>query len=196
MSKRRGRRCKPGSAPAQVKIIAGRWRGAKIPVLLKDHIRPTPARVRETLFNWLRPYLPGSHCLDLFAGSGALGFEAISRGAQHATLVDNDRAVTQLLSKQIARLNSPQIQLVNADSLKFIADISRQFDIVFLDPPFTKFKIENILRVLAAQNVLKPGALVYAESAPENFPQHLPADWGWRRQSRAGQVEYGLIAVA
>ena len=196
VSKQPGRPYNLSSAPRQVKIIAGRWRGAKIPVLLKDHIRPTPARVRETLFNWLRAYLPGSHCLDLFAGSGALGFEAMSRGAQHVTLVDNDSAVIQLLGKQIARLNSKQIHLVNSDGLKFLADISRQFDIVFLDPPFTKFKIENILQVLAGHEVLKPGALIYAESAPENFPQNLPANWRWQRQSRAGHVEYGLIATS
>lgn len=196
MSKRQNKTNKLSTAPQQVKIIAGSWRGTKIPVLLKEDIRPTPVRVRETLFNWLQAYLQGSYCLDLFAGSGALGFEAISRGAQHVTLVDNDPAVTKLLATQIEKLESKQIDLMHEDGLTFLSKVENQFDIIFLDPPFSKFNLEDVLQSLANNKVLKPNGLIYVESAPENFPQKLPTDWHWQRQSKAGQVEYGLISTA
>ena len=196
MSKRQNKTNKLSAAPQQVKIIAGSWRGTKIPVLLKEDIRPTPVRVRETLFNWLQAYLQGSYCLDLFAGSGALGFEAISRGAQHVTLVDNDPAVTELLATQIEKLESKQIDLIHEDGLTFLSKVENQFDIIFLDPPFSKFNLEDVLQNLANNKILKPNGLIYAESASENFPQKLPGGWHWQRQSKAGQVEYGLISTA
>ncbi len=195
MSKSRNQQNKLSSAPQYVKLIGGRWRGTKIPVVLKEKIRPTPSRVRETLFNWLQASIPGSHCLDLFSGSGALGLEAISRGASHVTFVDNDNAVHKLLSEQLERLSAHEAELINNDGPSFVKNSTKQFDIVFLDPPFSKFNIEDLLQQLADSDTIKPGGLIYVESSADKFPQNLPINWKWQRQSKAGQVEYGLIST-
>ena len=195
MGKRQKKTSDLSAAPQQVRLIAGCWRGTKLSVILKDDIRPTPVRVRETLFNWLQTYIEGSCCLDLFAGSGALGFEAVSRGAGHATLVDSDVAVTQLLSTHQERLDANQIEIVCANAIQYLGNTSRQFDIIFLDPPFSKFNLEEILQQVADHNILKSGGVVYVESSPEKKPQNLPIGWQWQRQSNAGQVEYGIISI-
>ncbi len=196
MSKNQKKNSHLHSAPQHVKIIGGRWRGTKLPVILKENIRPTPARVRETLFNWLQTYIEGSRCLDLFAGSGALGFESISRGADHASFVDIDPQVTKLLSQQLTKLQSSDGEIICMDGVGFIDACNNPFDIVYLDPPFSLFNLENILEKLSASNVLKPDGLVYVESSVENFPQKLPIHWKWKRQSNASQVEYGLLTTS
>ncbi len=182
-------------APQQVRIIAGRWSGTKLPVALQDDVRPTPDRVRETLFNWLQTRIEGSHCLDLFAGSGALGFEAVSRGAARATLVDNDQKVVSLLSQQVERLDAKEISLACADALSYIQHCSTQFDIIFVDPPFSKYNPDEILQQLIDSDRIKKGGLIYLEASPEKFPQTLPDSWQWQRQLKAGQVECGLIST-
>ncbi len=182
-------------APQQVRIIAGRWRGTKLPVVLQDDVRPTPSRVRETLFNWLQTRIEGSHCLDLFAGSGALGFEAVSRGAAHATLVDSEQKVISLLSQQVEKLDAQQVSLACVDALSYIHNCSSQFDIIFLDPPFSKYDPDELLQKLVESQCVKTGAMIYLESSPEKFPQTLPGLWQWQRQLQAGQVECGLIAA-
>ena len=196
MSKNQKKNSHLHTAPHHVKIIGGRWRGTKLPVILKENIRPTPARVRETLFNWLQTYIEGSRCLDLFAGSGALGFESISRGAGHASFVDIDPQVTKLLSQQLTKLQSSDGEIICMDGVGFIDACNNPFDIVYLDPPFSLFNLENILEKLSASNVLKPDGLVYVESSVENFPQKLPINWKWKRQSNASQVEYGLLTTS
>ena len=123
MSKRHKTTQRLDSAPQQVRIIAGCWKGRKIPVLHNEDVRPTPNRVRETVFNWLQEFLPGSQCLDLFAGSGALGIESVSRGAAQATIVDRDRGVIELLRRQLELLETDAIQLVCEDSVDYIARI-------------------------------------------------------------------------
>ena len=184
------------SAPQHVKIIGGRWRGTKLPVILKDNIRPTPSRVRETLFNWLKTYIEGSHCLDLFAGSGALGFESASRGADHISLIDNDPKVVELLSQQVQKLQSHMAEVKCINGLEYLDSTDKRFDIVFLDPPFSMFNLEDVLEKVNGSAVIKAGGLVYVESSTENFPQKLPKGWTWKRQSKAGQVEYGLISTS
>ncbi len=184
------------SAPQYVKIIGGRWRGTKLPVILKDNIRPTPVRVRETLFNWLQSHIDGSHCLDLFAGSGALGFESISRGAEHISFVDKDTQVVTLLTQQLKKLQHDQADVICNDALKYLETTDQCFDIIFLDPPFSLFNVDDLLEKLDSYKVLKPGGLVYVESSPEKFPNKLPLNWKWKRQSKAGQVEYGLISTS
>ncbi len=195
MSKRQTKTHKLAQAPQQVKLIAGRWRGTKLPVILQEGVRPTPSRVRETLFNWLRTRIEGSHCLDLFTGSGALGFEAVSRGAAHATLVDIDQKVVSLLSQQVEKLDAQEISLTCADALTYIQHCSAQFDIIFLDPPFAKYQPEEILHTLMDSECIKSGGLIYLEASPEKFPQTLPDTWQWQRQLKAGQVECGLMAA-
>jgi len=182
-------------APQQVRIIAGRWRGTKLPVVLQDDVRPTPSRIRETLFNWLQTRVEGSHCLDLFAGSGALGFEAVSRGAAHATLVDVDQKIIEQLSQQVEKLNAQEISLARADALAYMRNCSAQFDIIFLDPPFSKYNLNELLQQLVESQCIKKGGLIYLEASPEKFPQTLPESWQWQRQLKAGQVECGLAVT-
>jgi 16S rRNA (guanine966-N2)-methyltransferase len=186
---------KLAQAPQQVRIIAGRWRGTKLPVVLQDDVRPTPSRVRETLFNWLQTRIEGSRCLDLFAGSGALGFEAVSRGAAQATLVDKDHKVISLLSSQVEKLDAQQVSLVHADALSYIQNCPALFDIIFLDPPFCKYDPNELLKQLIGSQCIKTGGLIYLEASPEKFPQSLPESWQWQRQLKAGQVECGLMVA-
>lgn len=182
-------------APQQVRIIAGRWRGTKLPVVLQDDVRPTPSRVRETLFNWLQARIEGSYCLDLFAGSGALGFEAVSRGAAHATLVDNDQQIISLLSAQVEKLDAQEVSLIRADALSYMNNCSDQFDIIFLDPPYSKYNPNELLENIADIGCVKKGGLIYLEASPEKFPKTLPQSWQWQRQLKAGQVECGLVVA-
>ncbi|MDW3096047.1 MAG: 16S rRNA (guanine(966)-N(2))-methyltransferase RsmD [Gammaproteobacteria bacterium] len=195
MSKSQKKTHKLARAPQQVKVIAGRWRGTTLPVVLRDDVRPTPSRVRETLFNWLQARIEGSHCLDLFTGSGALGFEAVSRGAAHATLVDNDQKIVSLLSQQVEKLDAQEISLTCANALAYLQNCSAQFDIIFLDPPFAKYNPEELLQMIIGSECVKKGGLIYLEASPEKFPQTLPDKWQWKRQLKAGQVECGLIVA-
>lgn len=193
MSKQQKKTHKLASAPQQIKILAGRWRGTKLPVLLEDDLRPTPSRVRETLFNWLQPYIVGSQCLDLFAGSGALSFEAVSRGASSAVLVDQDPRVVQLLSQQLNKLQAAEMQVVCDDGLNYLQQLEQAFDIIFLDPPFSKIHPLDLLAQIDSRQLLRPNGVVYAEFSAKNRPESVPEGWRWQRQSKAGEVEYGLL---
>lgn len=196
MSKRRNATRAQATTPQQVRIIAGRWKGRKIPVVKKEGVRPTPNRVRETLFNWLQNRIAGSHCLDIFAGSGALGLESVSRGATHATIVDHDPEIIQTLQTLVELLASEQLSLVCDDAINYMASTTQRFDIVYLDPPFNKFELNPLLCQLFEADILKPHALIYVENSPGQIPLALPSNWHWWRQAKAGQVAYGLIATS
>ncbi len=149
-------------------------------------LRPTPDRVRETLFNWLGQSLDGLACLDLFAGSGALGFEAASRGAARVVMVEQDRAVFDALKKTRDLIGAPQVELVLDDAFAYLKRIPHSFDVVFLDPPFGQNALPAVFRQLKPQ----PGARVYVEAA-----EPFAAEESWRelRRARAGQVSYQLL---
>jgi 16S rRNA (guanine966-N2)-methyltransferase len=183
------------AAPQRVRIIAGNWKGRLLPVLQKPGLRPTPNRIRETVFNWLQAYIDGSECLDLFAGSGALGFEAASRGASHITLVEKDLAIVKLLTQQVECLQSDNIEVQHSDGLSFLQNIDKKFDIIFLDPPFNQIDLQNLLAKLAMLKLVKPSAKVYIESPLGQLPEQLPDHWSWWRRAKASRVEYGLIAT-
>jgi len=151
-------------------------------------LRPTPDRVRETLFNWLGQWLPGRACLDLFAGSGALGFEAASRGAKRVVMVDSDRATVEMLEKTCREFAARQVEIVAGDALAFLQKTGEKFDIVFLDPPFRQNALPAVLKRLPAR--LAAGARVYVESA---VPLKMEQEWEELRASRAGQVSYQLL---
>src|SRR5690606_2647217 len=143
MKRKRPARSTPApvrGAPGAVRIVGGRWRGTRLPVADAEGLRPTPDRVRETLFNWLQPVLPGARVLDLFAGSGALGLEALSRGAREALLVERDPGLAQQLRRAVERLQGGEaVQVVNADALAFLSGYAGPpFDIAFVDPPFAQ----------------------------------------------------------
>jgi 16S rRNA (guanine966-N2)-methyltransferase len=172
----------------RVRIIGGVWRSRLIDFPSLDELRPTPDRVRETLFNWLGQNLAGRACLDLFAGSGALGFEAASRGAAHVTLVDSDARAFSALQRSAAALGATNLELKRSDALRFLTLCARRFDVVFLDPPFGQGWLERLAQPLAP--VLAPGAVIYAEAeqALARF-----GEWKMIRHRQAGQVHYHLF---
>lgn len=151
-------------------------------------LRPTPDRVRETLFNWLGQWLDGMVCLDLFAGSGALGFEAASRRAARVVMVENDRTAFAGLQKAKAAIGAGQVDLVLGDALQQVKNMQERFDVVFLDPPFGQNALPAVLRELPAR--LASGARVYAEA---ESPLKLAAPWAELKAARAGQVSYQLL---
>lgn len=175
-----------------VRIIGGTWRSRRLRFPDLADLRPTPDRVRETLFNWLRNDIEGARCLDLFAGSGALGFEALSRGAQQVVFVENERSAADALRLHAVELatNDAAIQATSAE--QFLRGSATPFDIVFLDPPFRLQTWDNIAAQLEQHNWLKPRALIYVESPSEDASLHLPATWHLLRDKTAGEVRYGL----
>jgi len=179
----------------QLRIIGGCYRGRRMSVLAQPGLRPTADRVRETLFNWLRPVIVGSRCLDLFAGSGALGFEAVSRGAAQVLMIDRSEPVTRMLTANARSLGTAQVRIHRADALRWLAGSGRPFDLVFLDPPFHEDLLAPSCSLLSGGGWLTPGALVYLE-APANraFPD-LPVGWTLMRDKQAGQVRFALAAV-
>ncbi len=172
----------------RVRIIAGEWRSRVIEVPARPGLRPTPDRVRETLFNWLGQRLDGRACLDLYAGSGALGFEAASRGAARVVMVENDRAALAALRRSREALGARGVEIVALDAAAFLAGGGERFDVVFLDPPFRQNALPALLAKLPPR--LQPGARVYLEGA-----QAVEAGAGWRelKRVRAGQVSSQLL---
>ena len=181
----------PASAPrgsGQVRIIGGRWRGTKLAVPDRPGLRPSSDRVRETLFNWLMPVLPGARVLDLFAGTGALGLEALSRGAAHATLVERDPGLAAALRDACVRLGA-QATVVAQDALAWLAGQQATFDLVFLDPPFADGLWEPALAAL--QPRLATDAWVYVESPAGTVPP-APPGWALHREGQTRDVRYAL----
>ncbi len=178
---------------SRVRLIAGHWRGRLLTFPPEPGLRPTPDRVRETLFNWLGPWLPGARCLDLFAGSGALGFEALSRGAASVTLVETNPEVVAALRENRERLGC-EAQVVASGALAFLAtQHAGAFDVIFLDPPFAAGLLVDALTTIRARCILAGTGLVYIESAAaDGFD--LPPDLQWHRRGRAGNVAFGLAA--
>jgi len=167
-------------ATGSVRIIAGTWRSRRLLFPARLGLRPTPDRVRETLFNWLAPHLPGARCLDLFAGSGALGFEALSRGAARVVLVERDPAAADAA------------EVRSGDAGDYLDGPVESFDIVFLDPPYTSGLLSGCMQRLAARDWLCPAAWVYLEAREGELPP-LPEGWRLLRSKTAGQVGYHLV---
>ncbi|MCG6874681.1 MAG: 16S rRNA (guanine(966)-N(2))-methyltransferase RsmD [Betaproteobacteria bacterium] len=171
-----------------VRIIAGQWRGRLVTFPAAAGLRPTPDRVRETLFNWLGQDLTGKSCLDLFAGSGALGFEALSRGAREVVLVERSMPIRRALAANADRLGAERMRLIAGDALEFAATTPERFDIVFVDPPYGSGLAEAALRQLP--RLLNVDALVYVES---DRAFSAPQPWRRVREGRAGAAHYCLI---
>lgn len=174
----------------QLRIIAGQWRGRKLAFPDADGLRPTTDRIRETLFNWLMPYIPGARCLDLFAGSGALGFEAASRGAGRVVMVENQPQVYNSLLDNCATLAADNIVTCQADARQFLAGNPEPFDIVFLDPPFRLNILAGIYPVLETGGWLAAGAHLYIELPKTDTTEEPP--WKQIKCKAAGQVAYAL----
>lgn len=183
------------SGAQRLRIVGGRWRGRRIDFPAIDAIRPTPDRVRETLFNWLQHAIVGARCLDLFAGSGALGLEALSRGAAHATFVDRERRIGQHVKEALERFEATNADVVVGDAAQFLGRTPEPYDIVFLDPPFAANVLPQTFRSLAA-GWLRPGAFIYVECSADAPLPALPEGWTLYRSKRAGQVGYHLLRAA
>lgn len=184
----------------RLRIIGGRFRGRLLPIPDQPGLRPTPDRVRETLFNWLAPVIEGARCLDLFAGTGALGLEAASRGASSVILIERSEQAVRQLRHNLQTLATPGVQLTQGDALEWLDDAARSgalgpFDIVFLDPPYAAGLLGPACELLARHHWVKQGGRIYLEAAlAAGFPP-LPEGWGLIRERTAGQVRFGLALV-
>lgn len=177
----------------QLRIIGGKWRSRKISFADALQLRPTPDRIRETLFNWLMPVIQGSHCLDVFAGSGALSFEALSRGATRAVLIDQSPKVISHLKTVAEQLSTTQaMQFIQAQIPATISELSgQQFDVVFLDPPFHQNLVYECCLWLEREKLIKKDTLIYIESESD-LTLILPEHWTVIKNKKAGQVCYYL----
>jgi 16S rRNA (guanine966-N2)-methyltransferase len=189
---------KPGSPPrkgqpeaGKIRIISGRWRGTRLSVPASPGLRPSSDRVRETLFNWLMPALPGARVIDAFAGTGALGLEAVSRGAASAVLVERDPALAQGMRETVKRLSAQEsVEVVQSDALAWLArQPPASFDLAFLDPPFAADLWQAAVQALLP--TLAPDAWVYIESSHDQAPA-LPSQWTLHREGRTREVRFAL----
>jgi len=176
-----------------VRIIGGRWRGRRLFVPEVAGLRPTSDRVRETLFNWLMPFIEGAACVDLFAGSGALGFEAASRGAARVVMVEKSAPLVSSLLRTAEKLGAESIQIVHADALEWLRGAGCPYDIVFLDPPFEGGLLPGCCSRLVSKEWLAGNALVYVESRKNAPRSGWLSDWRIWRQGCTGDVAYYLL---
>jgi len=172
----------------KIRIIGGQWRSRLLTFPEHPDLRPTANRVRETVFNWLEQDLSGLRCLDLFAGSGALGFEAASRGAAHVVMVDNDVRVYKALRENKEKLQAMQIELVLMNALDFMKSDVRKFDVIFLDPPYRLDLLPQLMLLLPSH--LEEDGLVYSEARDT---WNLDKQWRVHRSAKAGTVRYQLL---
>lgn len=181
----------------ELRIIGGDWRSRRLRFPDAGGVRPTPARIRETLFNWLGFQVVGGRCLDLFAGSGALGLEALSRGADTVVLVDHTPVLARAIADNLRMLGSQRGAVVCDSVVSLLATPpSAPYDIVFLDPPFRQDWLARLLPLLADNHWVRPGGWVYAEHERELVTPALPASWQLQHQKTAGQVTYSLLRTA
>ncbi len=192
----RGNRRRQSAAadyPGSIRIIAGTWRRRRLIVPKVAGLRPTPDRVRETLFNWLDPWLPGARCIDLFAGTGALCLEALSRGAASVVMVEASPEVAATLRENVARLGAEAAHVVECDAIEYLRRPPEPFDIVFLDPPFESHLIALASELLEERGWIRPGGLVYIEAPRQMKALPIPTAWERLRSQTAGQVGYHLV---
>jgi 16S rRNA (guanine966-N2)-methyltransferase len=178
----------------KLRIVGGTLRGSRLAVPAVTGLRPTPDRVRETLFNWLAPLIDGARCLDLYAGTGALGIEALSRGAAQTDFVETDPALATLLRATLVRLKQTDT-VHRSDALQFLAAAEGRYDIAFLDPPFAADLWTAAANALELRDRLQPNALIYVESPAGEVPA-MPVNWTLHREGRAGAVRFALYRRA
>lgn len=179
---------KSKASTSQLRIIAGRWRGRKLPIPGAEGLRPTGDRLRETLFNWLAPQLPGARCLDLFAGTGALGLEALSRGAASVTMLELQRNVAAQLRTNCQALNAAGAQVLEANAVPWLKQTTEApFDVIFIDPPFDADLWQAVINTLEERQLLADQAHIYIEK-PKGAHLTPPNTWSLHRNKIAGAV--------
>lgn len=177
----------------KLRIIGGEWRSRRLTFPDAPGLRPTPDRVRETLFNWLQCDIAGSRCLDLFAGSGALGLEAASRGAQTVVQLENHADAARRLHEHYRALHASQLTLIERDALQYLRGAGQAFDIVFIDPPFGHNLVAPVCALLEQNGWLSAAAKIYLESEVAWIPNGLPDNWRLLKEKNAGEVAYRLF---
>ena len=175
-----------------VRIISGLYRGRKLQVLLAEGLRPTTDRVKETVFNWLMPYVRDAKALDCFAGSGSLGFEALSRGAENITFIEMNKAAANQIKQNIGLLKATNAQIIHGDCLSHLKQAKQTFDLVFIDPPFRQGLVVECAKQLELTESLADKAIIYLECEQELTDIDLPSHWQLLKQKQAGQVSYRL----
>ena len=182
--------------PGRLRIVAGKWRSRLLDIAEVEGLRPTAERIRETLFNWLAPSLAGSRCLDLCAGTGALGFEALSRGAKTVVFVEKSPVAARALRANARVLDAEGAEIHQDDALEFLSK-ERQppFDVVFLDPPFAAAMLGELCRLLDEHALVRNGSLVYLEEDRATPAVELPENWSVLKSKTAGNVRYSLAEV-
>ena len=176
-----------------LRIIAGRWKRQTIHFVGHGDLRPTPNAIRETLFNWLAPVIEDASCLDLFSGSGALGFEAASRGAKSVVMVENNAMACRLIKENTVKLSADQIKIKQADVFNFLAGDATPFDIIFLDPPFSKGLAPQACHWLEDKGWLAAQAKIYVEVESQLILDDMPENWTCLKNKLAGEVAYYLF---
>lgn len=196
LAKKTASKKRPSKKPqsGEVRIVGGIFRGRKLPVITKEGLRPTSDRVKETLFNWLQFEISDARCLDVFAGSGSLGFEALSRGAKKVVFLENSVSVVKQLNRNIALLQLPNATVNLTDSLCFLQDCPKEsFDVVFIDPPFNFNLMQPTIDLLFKNNWLNSHARLYLEQEKTlNWPR-FPEGWICHKEKLTSQVKYGLF---
>lgn len=179
--------------PGRLRIVAGNWRSRVLPIADVPGLRPTSERIRETLFNWIGPSVYGLRCLDLFAGTGALGFEALSRGAKEVDFVELSPVAVRALEATVKSLHASGASIHKADAEAFIQSGKEPWDLIFLDPPFQDQTQQHLCRLIAEHGCLSDGGRVYVEQARDQAMIELPEGWGSLRSKVAGNVRYSLL---
>lgn len=185
---------KKSSHNNQLRIIGGRWRGRKLPFADGQGLRPTLDRVRETLFNWLQFDIAASRCLDLFTGSGALGLEALSRGAASVTMLDTNPAAIRQIQNNLYLLKCDNAELLQQDALAYLQNpVDEQYQIAFLDPPFQQNLMSQCCQLLEHNHFLSEQAFIYIEAEKQLVLSQLPENWQLLKEKKAGQLKYCLF---
>jgi len=177
----------------KIKVIGGQWCSRVLTFMDSPGLRPTPSRIRETLFNWLQFDLVGSHCLDLFAGSGALGIEALSRGASSVTQIEKDAGVCQCLRTNKKQLAAEKLQIIEMDVQQYLQSRGKAFDLVFIDPPFGQGLVDVTCQTLAGKGWLADQAKIYIEAERSWHLSAIPDNWQLLKDKQAGEIRYQLF---
>jgi len=186
-----------GQPRSELRIIGGQWRSRKLAFSPAQGLRPTSDRVRETLFNWLSPVIHGARCLDLFAGSGALGLESLSRGASHCDFVDTSGTALGQISQHLDTLGASRDGSCHPKRAEaFLASTTGTFDIIFIDPPFGLNLVEPVWQLLRTSSVLAPETWIYLETPANEAPPPVPENWVLHRDKKAGDVAYRLFLAS
>lgn len=173
-------------------MIGGEWRGRKINFRTANGLRPTGDRIRETVFNWVQSYIEGADTLDLFAGSGALSFEAMSRGSKLSVMVDQNYATVRQLQAQVARFNAEKVVIWHGKAEDYLSMHQHEFDLIFVDPPFAEQSLYGLLNRIANGSLVKPNGVIYVEY-PANTVPEIPRGWTFLKQKKNSDVGYGLL---